>query len=72
MSKAQEIVAVLLEDVRICAGCQKEFGIAPQRGESHGVCRRHALEYYGADMKDMIDQMPPDNFPPDMAQQRPA
>ena len=27
-----------------CAWCQQEQGVAPQPGESHGICQKHFLE----------------------------
>jgi hypothetical protein len=71
MSHAQQIVAILLEDNRVCAGCQKEFGTTPAPGSSHGFCRRHYIQWYADDVGlDRIAAMPDENFSPDMAQQR--
>jgi hypothetical protein len=71
MSHAQQIVAILLEDNRVCAGCQKEFGTRPAPGSSHGYCRRHFIQYH-SDMfsPEEIAAMPDPQFCPDMAQQR--
>ena len=84
MSNAQKLVAILLESQSVCAGCQKEFGVQPQPGQSHGYCKRHLIEQY-QQMLDMpgarasteqriaqIQQRPDTDFPPDLAQQRQA
>lgn len=67
MSHAQQIVDILLENVRVCAFCQKERGIPGRRGESHGFCRRHFLENY-ADMftPEEVAAMPETDFAPEM------
>lgn len=87
MMNAQQIVEMLLEDevVRVCAGCQQEFGAQPPPNASHGYCKRHTLGMY-QQMLDMVGNSPkaqgiqqkmqevqqkPDSaFPPDLAQQR--
>lgn len=71
MSNAQQIVELLLENVRVCAFCQKERGIRGQPGESHGFCRRHFMQNY-ADMftPQEIAAMPDADFSPDMEQQQ--
>jgi hypothetical protein len=85
MNTAQQLVAILLETgeaVRVCAGCQKEFGVRPGPNESHGYCKRHLIEMYQQMMQYPqgkakaeqsirdIQQRPDDDFPPDLAQQQ--
>jgi hypothetical protein len=87
MSTAQQIVAILLETgevERVCAGCQKEFGIQAQGNQSHGYCKRHLIEMYQQMMEypqgrakaeqkiAELQQRPDSEFPPDLAQQRQA
>jgi len=38
----------------VCAWCQKESGIEPKAGESHGICQAHMMQEL-AFMKQMID-----------------
>lgn len=44
MNTAQAIVHQLLEGERVCITCQSQLGIPQQPGDSHGYCKRHALE----------------------------
>ena len=38
-----------------CSWCQKEQGIKPLPGESHGICEKHKAEF--------LDQLKEINFP---------
>jgi hypothetical protein len=88
MSTAQNIVSILLEAgevVRVCTGCQNEFGTQAAPNASHGYCRRHAIKMWQDEAQAhpsvaqlaqtnvaKIQQQPDSNFAPDMAQQRQA
>jgi len=39
-------VNMLLEAANACASCQKELGIRPSEGDSHGYCKFHAIQFY--------------------------
>lgn len=78
--RAQTVAAHLLEDDqfnRVCAACEKEFGRVPDvpgKPKSHGMCKRHTLEYYKDDVPPAVLQKllarPDSDFAPDLAQRR--
>jgi hypothetical protein len=53
MRTAEAIVHRLLEQEaeRVCSSCQRALGIQAQVGQSHGYCKRHALEQQQAILK---------------------
>jgi len=71
---AHQLVNALLEAApRACAACQKEFGIKPEPGTSHGVCTRHAIVYLSGIMspeeaRAKIEAKDPAGFCPDLSQ----
>jgi len=76
---ATQLVDALLEaaPIRACAACQKQFGITPQPGTSHGVCKRHAVEYWSQIMSPEeaaahVAKKPDEQFCPDLSQQHAA
>jgi hypothetical protein len=72
MSQSAKIVETLLEAERACAWCQKEHGIRPQQGQTHGFCKRHMLQHHSQDLtpEDISDlqSRPDDYFAPDMGE----
>lgn len=48
MKIAAQIVARLLEDLqgnrKVCITCQSALGLPQQPGDSHGYCKRHAVQ----------------------------
>jgi hypothetical protein len=55
--------------VRACAWCQKEFGIPALPGQTHGICRRHALEQAAEldpDWAAKIRERPDEMFAPEL------
>jgi hypothetical protein len=63
---------------RVCAYCTKERGIASGPNMSHGMCRRHTMDYIQAMRAELGDEgmdeleaetvrRPDNDFPPDLA-----
>lgn len=85
MSVANQIVETLLESghvVQACASCEQETGQRTPNA-SHGYCKRHLIQMWQANAKQMpqmaeqarmrvaqIQQRPESDFPPDLSQQR--
>lgn len=75
MLKPSEVVDKLLEAVAVCAACQKEFGISPGPDETHGICKRHAVNYYTdmfGDREKAVQHLahkPEGKFAPDLSRQ---
>lgn len=74
--RASQVVHTLLEDeptTRACAHCQKEGGIKPEPGTSHGICKRHWIEQmadvYGSREKAIqkAEQQDPSGFCDDLS-----
>ena len=58
---------------RACANCQKEFDILPSHDESHGICRRHIIEFLkqlkfsDEEIKNLLNKHKDDEFCKDLA-----
>lgn len=53
---------------RVCSYCQKELNIKPEKGQTHGMCKRHAKKFMnvlGKSAED-FDKMDPKLFCPDL------
>lgn len=58
------------KSVRVCAACEKEFGAVqtePGQPKTNGTCRRHAIDQFGQEIVDEMDD-DPDAWVPDMAE----
>lgn len=71
----RQLVDKLLEAIRACAACQKELGITPEPGTSHGICKRHAVSYWSQVMPPEeaaahVAKKPDADFCPDLSQTR--
>lgn len=73
---AEALVNALLEVddssnfVRVCAFCEREYGpiqIEPGQAKTHSVCRRHAVEHYGAFMS--TEELDALDYAPDLSEQ---
>lgn len=78
---ALELVTFLLEDrPRVCAQCQAEHGVQATKGETHGLCYRHAVDLWARDIYDgdrqraaqELSKRPASYFSPDMGQAQAA
>lgn len=57
MRIAEIIVESLLDEgIRACAACQREHGVTPEPGTSHGMCKRHTI----AQLQELLDVTGPD------------
>lgn len=80
MSRAANIIKRLIESeqFRVCAACEKEFGPVDSGGlpKSHGMCRRHWIEYYVTQLGVPVEQATEkaskySSFCPDLGQPQP-